>query len=434
MKSILWATTALVATAGVAVAQQESSPNIGLTGFAEFGVYDPGDDDGEVLQFNTDIDVTFTMAIETDTGLQFGASIDLDESDPDDTITGLAVNRAGDDVGGATVDEIEDEVVDTDGDGLISADEFDAFREGQDDPIANLAAEDIEIGGSPAFDGDKQGGETIFISGPFGTLTMGDTDGAFDWALEEAIIGSAIADDHEHDGYSGNSGLDGAFHDGQVFRYERTLAGFGVAVSAEIDDEGEQDPSLGIGARYSTSFGSFRGNPIGIGLGLGYQRLDAFDPIDDIGDAVDDITGDDEDEDEDTGGEPEIYGVSADIDLGGGLRAIVNYSNGDDVNEDGADFEHYGVAVGYTFDQVTVAANYGRFNRDDELVTEDDDGVALAEADQFFEGRSSDGFGVIVNYDLGAGAVAQFGYGNSSNDDPGTDDDETYSLGIAISF
>ena len=369
MKKVLLATTALVATAGVAAAQDEGvSTGVVVTGFAELGVFDGGDD--SELQFHTDIDATFTMTGETDTGLSFGAEIDLDESDTDRTIPGVVVNEpegpdTGPGVGGGTT-------------------------------------EDIEVGGSPAFDNDTQGGEAIFISGPFGTLTMGDTDGAFDWALQEAIIGSAINDDHEHAGYSGNSGFDGTY-DGQIARYEYAFGDFAVAVSGEIDDLGDGDPSLGIGARYSTNIG-LAGRDLGLGFGLGYQRIDQLD-----------LDLDDDDEDEDDEDNAEIYGVSADVDFGGGIRAIINYSDSD--NAGGDSFEHIGVAVGYTVDALTVAANYGRFDIGDE----DDDGIE----------DDADGYGVVVNYDLGGGAEAQFGYGHSEVADV---DDETYSLGLAISF
>ena len=395
MKKVLFATTALVATAGIAAAQDDApAVGVAVTGFAEIGVFDGGDD--SELQFHTDIDATFTMTGSTDTGLTFGASIDLDESDTDDTLD-VAVNEQDDDEGA--------------GEG------------------GGLTIDPIEVGGSPAFDNSLQGGEEIFISGPFGTLTMGDTDGAYDWALQEAIIGSALTDNHEHAGYSGNSGLDGTY-DGQIARYQRTLGGFGVAVSAEIDDEGVGDPVLGIGANYSTQFGSFRGNPIGIGFGLGYQRIDAFDPIGDAEDALDDLLDDDDDGDDDEQDVREVYGISADLDLGGGLRAIVNYSEGDD--GDGDDFDHYGIAVGYTVDALTVAANYGRRNNP-AVAQVDDAGEAVLDAvgEAVFDDADADGYGVVVNYDLGGGAQAQFGYGHSES---GDEDDSTYSLGIAMSF
>jgi outer membrane protein OmpU len=390
MKKLLLATTALVATAGVAAAE------VTITGFAELGVFDPGDDDS--LQFHTDIDATFTMTAETDSGLTFGADIDLDETDADETIPGAAINRGGDDVTGNV------ENIDTNGDGIISGGELNDFLDEN-----QLSGGDVELGGSPAFDNASQGGESIFISGAFGTLTMGDTDGAFDWALQEAIIGSSLNDDHEHEGYNGNAGLDGTY-DGQIARYEYAFGAFAGAVSAELDDDENEfgetdDPVIGIGVRYSTELAGY-----GVGLGLGYQRIDSISL--DLGD-------DDEDEDEDDTDAAEIWGVSADVALTTGLRAIVNYSDADNLGDES--YQHVGVALGYTVNELlTVAANYGRFDLDDDADT-DEEGI---DADR-------EGYGVIANYDLGGGAEAQFGW---SHNEVGEDDFNRYSAGIAISF
>ncbi|WGW04998.1 porin [Tropicibacter oceani] len=73
MKKILFATTALVATAGAA------SADIALSGWAEMGIVG-GDRYGDNAQFHTDIDVSFTMTGEADNGLTFGAVVDLDEN------------------------------------------------------------------------------------------------------------------------------------------------------------------------------------------------------------------------------------------------------------------------------------------------------------------------------------------------------------------
>ncbi len=410
MKRILYATTALVATAGFAAAQDLGvddvvvAPSVALTGFAEIGVFDPGDS-GD-LQFHTDIDVTFTMVGETDGGLSFGADIDLDESDTDRTLP-LAVERSGD-AGGGIITGIND----------------------------------LEVGGSPAFDNDTQGGESIFLSGPFGTLTAGDTDGAFDWALQEAIIGASLNDENEHAGYNGNQGLDGAY-DGQIFRYEYVLGDFGVAVSAELDDNrgeiaedfrllGDRggnvdgDPVLGIGARYSTGFNSL-GREIGVGLGLGYQRIDAFTPFQDLGNLIDDDDENDDDLDDVT---REVWGVSADLALGGGLRAIANYSEGDDNN--GENYDHVGFALGYTFDAWTVAANWGRFNNAPVLIFDDEGAIDLdPEGNPQFADADTEGYAIVVNYDLGSGAEAQFGW---TRGEVGTFEQDRYALGVAMAF
>ena len=80
MKKVLFATTALVATAGVASAE------VALTGFAEMGItggdnafgdtYSSGATNPPVDDVNTnlhtDIGVTFTLSGETDGGLAFG--------------------------------------------------------------------------------------------------------------------------------------------------------------------------------------------------------------------------------------------------------------------------------------------------------------------------------------------------------------------------
>ena len=153
MKNILFASTALVAFAGAASAE------VTLSGNAEMGIFNNdglgNDGAGNVVDTNgetsffTDLDVTFTMSGETDGGLTFGASIDLDESG----------------------------------------------------------------NGQPFESAGTQGGETIFLSGAFGTLTAGDTDGALDWALTEVAFNSGSLSDDEtvHAGFNGNNGLDGLY-------------------------------------------------------------------------------------------------------------------------------------------------------------------------------------------------------------------------------
>src|SRR6056297_1358365 len=104
MKKILFATTALVASAGIASAE------VALSGYAELGVFEnqngTGDGfsgDATKAQVFSDIDVTFSMSGEADNGLTFGASIDLDESWQgggndvivDETIGGVDVDGDG---------------------------------------------------------------------------------------------------------------------------------------------------------------------------------------------------------------------------------------------------------------------------------------------------------------------------------------------------
>ncbi|KMW58622.1 Porin [Candidatus Rhodobacter oscarellae] len=336
MKKVLFATTALVASAGIASAQ-----GVELSGSAEMGVFAADSIDalgvftnGEV-SFFTDIDVTFTMSGETDNGLSFGASIDLDESDGSGT-----------------------------------------------------------SGASAAFSPATQGGESIFISGDFGTLTMGDTDGAFDWAMTEVGIGGTLNDDHtSHAGFNGNATFDGSY-DGQVARYDYSFDDFAFAVSAEIDDAGVGDAVFGIGATYSGDLGG-----VTLGVGLGYQQVGSRDAI----------------------------GLSATAQLDSGFEARLNYSTYSastvsSFNQTSAVDSHLGLGLGYSMDALTIGVNYGVF-----------EAATAGEANH-------EGFGIAVDYDLGGGAVVQFGYGSSTVADASTAvggdtlSAETWSLGVAMSF
>jgi outer membrane protein OmpU len=379
MKKVLFATTALVASAGFAAA------DVSLSGSAEMGVIGGTERD---TQFHTDIDVTFTMSGETDNGLTFGASIDLDES--------------------------------TDGD---------------------------------AFGNTTQGGETIFISGGPHTFTMGDTDGAFDANMIEVPIGGDIDDVVEHAGYSGQAGLDG-YYDGQIARYDYSFDAFTVSFSVELpfddvdslafdlDGDGTDDdvfdfsgdPVYGIGASYE--FGDFE-------VGIGYQWVswdaevtatgaDADDP--DVGDVFDVSES--------------ILGISGAYSMGD-ITVGANYSVGDaeiDVTGDSdllnLDYTQFGIGAAYSMDAWTFAANYGmqKVDASGTLITGDDEGT-------------NTGFGIAVHYDLGGGAVVQFGYGWSDSelgdldgvgalndaeafDDFSVTDGESsaWSLGVAMSF
>lgn len=320
MKKVLFATTALVATAGIAAAE------VSISGGAEFGViggdrYSPEVDGGTTddAQFMQSVDVRFKMSGETDNGLSFGAQVDLN----------------------------------------------DAAEQGDVVDVRNDTFADF----------------TVFLKGGFGTLTMGDTDGALDWALQEVNLAAGSIDDAEteHAGFNGNSGLDG-INDGQVLRYDYSFGDFGVAASVSLDDD-EDDTDLGgdaygLGFKYDLDLGG-----AAVGFGLGFQTADDVD----------------------------IIGLSIDGDFGNGFVAGINYSELD--YDDGAtelDASHWAIGVGYTMDALAIGLNYGEYDVDG--------------------GDDIDGWGLAVQYDLGGGAAVQFGYGD------GSDDEDNYSLGIAMSF
>ena len=315
MKKALFASTALVAFAGTAVA------DVDLSGRAEMGIFDS--DGLETAQFFTDIDVTFTMSGETDGGLTFGASVDLDE---------------GGDAADATNNDQED------------------------------------------------GGATIFISGAFGTVTLGDTDGALDWALTEAgNVGNpgSIADDETaHAGYYG-SYLDGTF-DGQILRYDYTAGDLGFAVSVELDDADIEDEGFALGLRYALDFGG-----TDVNLGIGYQDAGDLDAI----------------------------GISATAVLASGFSVGFTYTDGDlAAIDDVAVDSHFGVGVGYSTGAWAFHANYGNFDTD---------------------AGDVDGLGLAATYDLGGGAIIHAGYGVGFDQvSVGGEefDEQTASLGLGLSF
>jgi outer membrane protein OmpU len=374
MKKILFATTALVATAGVAQA------DVAVTGFAEIGilggdVYDTTDANGDAesqTQFHTDIDVTFSMTGEADNGLTFGASIDLDETDG---------NPSG------------------------------------------------------AFENDTQGGETYFVAFGGARLSMGDVDGAFDAALTEVDIGGSIADDHTvHAGFNGNAGMDGTY-DGQIATFSYAFEGFTGYLSAEIDDgangRDKYDPVWGLGASYTVDLATMN-----LGFGVGYQTGDG-DNADatiaavngSVGAVPASLTdgqlagalaavaavGAHERED--------VFGVSVDLTMDNGLQGIINYSEASygDANSVFGDLEtetHFAIGLGYAMNALTVSVNYGEYNN------------------RFgVDGLEATGYGLAANYDLGGGLKAQFGYGDSEFKLNGASTDmNQYSLGLAMSF
>ncbi|MDJ0822040.1 MAG: porin, partial [Paracoccaceae bacterium] len=283
-----------------------------------------------------------------------------------------------------------------------------------------------------------EGGETYFLAFGGLRLDMGDTDGAFDAALTEVAIGGSIADDHTtHGGYSGNGGLD-AVYDGQIARFSYSTGGFTGHLSAEIDDTGTFDPIWGIGVAYAGSFGG-----TDIGVGLGYQSGDETNS--DVSVALTNIAvllavgalppgasneaillaalGA-------AAHEPhEIWGASLSATFANGFQGILNYSEADfgDVatvigGRSVVKQKHMAIGLGYTMNALTIGVNYGQYN---DLL-----GV---------EGLDSTGYGLAVNYDLGGGLEAQFGYGKTDIDldlpgfSASTEVDQ-YSLGLAMTF
>ena len=132
---------------------------------------------------------------------------------------------------------------------------------------------------------DEEGGidgrrQAVHITGAFGTLTLGDTDGGFDKALTEVGAATSINDDHtSHPGYDGNGGLDGggklANNPGAILRYDYALGGLTTSVSAEFNTGDTSSATYGAGVNWKGDVGG-----IGIDIGIGFQTGTGNDPID----------------------------------------------------------------------------------------------------------------------------------------------------------
>ena len=263
----------------------------------------------------------------------------------------------------------------------------------------------VDLDENGAFAGTSQGGETIFVAYGPARLTMGDTDGAFDAAMQEVGIGGSIDDSHTgHVGFSGNSGFDGTYG-GQIAALSYSFDSFTGYISVEVDDSGNSDPVWGIGAKYSADLGSLTLN-----VGLGYQTADdngsvtLFDGVDGGGNAVKVGVTD----------FSEVWGISVGTTFTNGLQAVLNYSTyGGSATE--GDVTHTALGLGYSMNALTLGVNYGQWEGDR---------------------GSIDGYGLAVNYDLGGGIAVQFGYGKNDADIAGvaTNTNESYSLGLAMSF
>jgi outer membrane protein OmpU len=330
MKKLLLASTAIVATAGMAAA------DITMSGYAEIGMRDAGGAVG--MEMHSDMDIGFKLSGASDNGLTFGASIDLDE-----------------------------------------------------------------VSGGIASTG---GPHAVHVSGAFGTLTMGDTDGALDKANAEVAALTTIADDHStHAGYNGGAGLDS----GDILRYDTTYGGFGLSASIGQSDVAVANDVMGYGV--TTSIGS-------VAVSAAYQA-----------DNTQDITA-----------------VSAKTTIGG-LTMTANYSEATmAATASGAvitpatysiatgsiagsaavttsaainnSYEHTGLGLAYTVNGVNLHANFGQYDYDD--------------------GSQADGYGLAANYSLGGGATVMVGYGSGNARatvaTPQAADVSTFSVGLGLSF
>jgi outer membrane protein OmpU len=261
------------------------------------------------------------------------------------------------------------------------------------------AAIDIdEAAGTATTNNADDGGVAMFISGNFGTLTLGDTDGALDWAITDignmGNPGSLADDETAHAAYIGN-GIDGRY-DGQILRYNYSFGDFGVAVSVEQDDTGTVDDGFAIGFKYSMDMGG-----VGIDFGLGYQEATIGAAI--TSGVFNGLT---------TNDDISVTGMSV-VGNFGDFQAGLNYGEIRSDLQPLADGDYIGFGVGYSANGLSVHANY-------------------AELDVLNVPSDRDGYGLAVAYDLGGGASVKGAYGSGSVGSAASTD--SFSLGLALSF
>ena len=233
------------------------------------------------------------------------------------------------------------------------------------------------------------GDSTVFISGAFGKLSMGDVDGAANAATGQTDgVGYTGLSDLNEITYLANGGsdFDGTpaigLDDPQDTSalYEYTTGSVSLYLSSTQISVADGAEATSIAAKYST--GAYT-------VSLGYENLDAEDEYE---------------------WEQFVLGGSATF---GGVTLKAIYADGS--NNQGEEWKQHSVSATYTADALSVTA----FVSDDEDLLTNDLGTS----------SSAKGYGLGASYDLGGGAKVSGGY--VKND---TADTNAVDLGLNFSF
>lgn len=227
---------------------------------------------------------------------------------------------------------------------------------------------------------------SVFISGSFGTITVGDTDNAYEQAMIDIATGGIVDEagfyESEYDDLAGTGDVIGA---AQIGRYDIAFGGTTLSLSYENGTDYDTTSTLtdveavyAIGASFA--FGT-------VDLGIGYVTQD----------------------------NDESAGISARFDLGqAGL--VLAYQDGE---FGGFDAQNIQGSVTVDFGGGTLGANY--------VVSEQDDAVGT---------NDQTGYGLFYNYSLGGGATFTAAAGYSELDDSAgvTTEDTRFGAGISMAF
>ena len=351
MKKVLFATTALVLTAGVASAE------VALSGDARMGIAYNGDD----ANFTSRARVKFTASGETDTGLTFGFSFRAHESGDVLGSVGLASTLTGGAYGGG--------------------------RSGAEEGAAG----------------------SVFIAGPFGTVSLGDVLGAAEAAVGDLSgVGLTGLGDFTDGNFLTGDGVEVGSRN-PVLLYSFTLndlslfaslsdgkAGGGIAT----DGSGSQDvpQSYSVGGNYK--FGNYT-------IAVAYENRDnngAFIDTPDANGFFNGVRDPNEANLIDSSSQYVIGGTAA----FGAATVKAVYGDNDDLN-----FKWYGASVDYTVGATTITGFAKEFDFDVVDFTR---------------------YGIGASYDLGGGAALKGGIVGGDDDGANGNFDTIADFGVAFSF
>jgi outer membrane protein OmpU len=245
-----------------------------------------------------------------------------------------------------------------------------------------------------SFRADNSGGASVgtagsvYISGAFGKLSMGDVDGAAQAAIGHVSgVGlTGLADLNEIAYLLGG--------EDESALYEYSTGSIGLYVSAQPNGG---NSNFGVGANYTT--GNYK-------FGIGYENL--------------------EDGSTPGGGWPDKLGFSpffpngaTQVVLGadatfGSITAKVRFARYDEDNSTGG-MDQTALSIDYTADALTLTAFMSNYRGIDG-----------------YDGDDGDFYGIGAAYDLGGGAKVVGGY--AAADSFVFDDDSSFDLGLSFSF
>lgn len=315
----------LLATSAMVLVAGAAAAEVAVSGSARMGIVSVDDGANTVTRFSSRVRIVFTASGETDTGLSFGASTRADQESGND-----ADNGSG---------------------------------------------------------GDTNGDSTVFISGAFGKLTMGDVSGAAD-----ALVGQVSGV-----GYGPNDDTQeilfiGANKTAAYYEYSAGAFTFGLGAGQIDTDEsnalfddfgGDAADTFSVGVKYATD---------------AYSAALAWETADLGATSVDMISA----------GGSATFGAAT-------VKARVS-----DLDLAGADTA-YALSVDYVAGATTLTAFYTDYGN-----------TGLVLNPYHLGGTDTQHIGIGASYDLGGGAAVAGGYTMQNND--GIEDASIANLGLKFSF